>query len=242
MRSRLIVAVALMSVLALAAPAAADGDDGSSALRTYEVTLTNKASNQPISPPVVVTHDRDFEFWDKGSTASAGIVAIAEDGDPGVAAAMLDGLEGVTDVVNVGQPLTRKGTTFGDFTDTVTITIQARSGDRLSFAGMLICSNDGFTGIDSLRLPNNNRARVAYAHGYDAGSEINSERSEDIVDACSLLGPVLLDGDDNGNENESVDADGVITRHRGIVGESDLMVGHNWRDGVVKVKVKMING
>jgi len=54
----------------------------------------------------------------------------------------------------------------------VTFTINANPGDRLSFAGMLICTNDGFTGLDSLRLPNNNRARVTNARGYDAGSEI----------------------------------------------------------------------
>ena len=240
MRSRLIVVLALAMLLALAAPAIADGDGGE--LRTYEVTLWNKAANQPISPPVVVTHDRDIRFWQRGSTASAGLIAIAEDGDPGVAVGMLEGLDGVTDVVNVGQPLTRRGTTFGDFTDSVTFTIQARPGDRLSFAGMLICTNDGFTGVDSLRLPSNHRTRVTYARGYDAGSEINSERSEDIVDACSDLGPVTLDGDGNGNENDTVDADGVISRHRGIVGESDLLTAHNWRKGVVRVKVKMING
>jgi hypothetical protein len=241
MRSRLIVVIALMALLAVAAPAAAEGDDHTSDLRTYEVTLTNRATGQPISPPVLVTHDRDIRFWQRGTAASAGIVAIAEDGNPAVAVSMLDGVEGVTDVVNVGRPLTRKGTTVGDFTDSVTITIQARPGDRLSFAGMLICTNDGFTGIDSLRLPDNSRTRVAYAGGYDAGSEINTERSEDIVDACSLLGPVVLDGDDNGNENAAVDANGVVSRHRGIVGESDLLSAHNWNRGVVKIKVKMID-
>ena len=242
MRSRLIVVLALLVLLALAAPAAADDDSQSHELRTYEVTLTNRAATQPISPPVLVTHDRDIRFWQKGVAASAGIIAIAEDGNPAVAVDMLDGVDGVTDVVNVGRPLTPRGTTLGDFTDSVTVTIHARPGDRLSFAGMLICTNDGFTGIDSLRLPNNSRTRVAFAGGYDAGSEINTERSEDIVDACSLLGPVVLDGDDNGNENALVDAAGVVTHHRGIVGESDLLSAHNWNRTILKVKVKMING
>jgi hypothetical protein len=241
MRSRLIVVLALLVLLAVAAPASADGDSQSHDLRTYEVTLTNRAAAQPISPPVLVTHDRDIRFWQKGVAANAGIIAIAEDGDPTMAVNMFDGVEGVTAVVNVGQPLTPKGTTVGGFTDSVTVTIDARPGDRLSFAGMLICTNDGFTGIDSLRLPNNSRTRVAYAGGYDAGSEINTERSEDIVDPCSALGPVVLDGDTNGNENALVDAAGVVTRHRGIVGESDLLSAHNWDRAVVKVKVKMIN-
>lgn len=242
MRSRLIVTVALMAMLALAAPAVAEGD-GSGALRTYEVTLTNRAAGQPISPPVLVTHDRDIRFWHFGSQASEGIIAIAEDGNPDVAA-LLEGVPGITDVVNVGQPLTRRGTTVGDFTDSVTVTIQARPGDRLSFAGMLICTNDGFTGVDSLQLPNSRGAQVTYTAAYDAGSEINTERSEDIVDACSALGPVTLASDINGNENKNaaIDASGVVSRHRGIVGESDLLSAHNWDRGVVKVAVKMIEG
>lgn len=241
MRSRLIVAVA-MAVLMAAAPAAAEGGSASGELRTYQVTLRNLAGSQPISPPVVVTHDQDVSFWQRGASASAEIIAIAEDGNPAPAVALLEGLEGVTDVVNVGQPLTRRGTTFGDFSDTVTITIEAAPGDRLSFAGMLICTNDGFTGLDSLRLPSSKRTTVRYAQGYDAGSEINTERSEDIVDPCSALGPVTLDGDDNGNENAAVDADGVITPHRGIVGESDLLMAHNWNKRVVKVSIKRIDG
>ena len=90
MRSRLIVAVALMALLAVAAPAAAVGDDDDGELRTYEVTLTNKTTSQPISPPVVVTHDRDLRFWHPGDAASAGTIAIAEDGNPAVAVTMLD--------------------------------------------------------------------------------------------------------------------------------------------------------
>jgi hypothetical protein len=244
MRSRLIVAVALMAVLAVAAPAAADGDgDGATRdLRTYQVTLTNKTTSQPISPPVVVTHDRNIRFWEKGAAASAGIIAIAEDGNPDVAVGDLTGLPGVTAVEAAKGPLTPKGTTVGDFTDTVTVKIQARRGDRLSLAGMLICTNDGFTGVDSIRLPHNNRTRVTYAGAYDAGSEINTERSGDIPDPCSALGPVGLVGDPNGNINDGIDANGVISAHRGIVGESDLLAAHNWRHRVLQVKVKMVNG
>ena len=239
MRSRLIAAVALAALMA-AAPAAADGGYDSGDPRTYEVTLRNLAGSQPISPPVVVTHDRDTRFWQRGQEAAAELIAIAEDGDPGPATAWLSGLAGVTDVVNVGQPLTRRGTTFGDFSDTVTITITAAPGDRLSLAGMLICTNDGFVGLDSVRLKSSKRTTVRYARAYDAGSEVNTERSEDIVDPCSALGPVALDGDDNGNDNDGPDADGVVTRHRGIVGESDLLPAHNWRSRVVQVSIKRI--
>ena len=57
-----------------------------------------------------------------------------------------------------------------------------------------------------------------------------------------LVGPVTLDGDDNGNVNDAVDADGTIRRHRGIVGESDLSLAHNWRNRVVKVTITLLDG
>lgn len=233
MRSKMILLTAVLAVTAFAIPAGADSGE----LQTFEVTLTNLSDSQPISPPVVATHDSGVRFWQRGAAASYGIVAIAEDGNPAVAFDALSALlgSGITDVVNVGQPLTRAGTTVGDFSDTVTFTIEAYPGDRLSLAGMLICTNDGFAGVDSIRLTRN--GGEGYAGGYDAGSEINTERSEDIVDACSLLGPIALEGDDNGNENDAVDADGVITRHRGVVGESDLSSAHNWPTRILHISV-----
>lgn len=238
MRSKMIVLLAALALTVLAIPAGADSGE----LQTFEVTLTNLSESQPISPPVVATHDSAVRFWQRGVAASEGIVAIAEDGNPAPAFDALSSLvgAGVTDVVNVGRPLTRAGTTVGDFSDSVTFTIDAYPGDRLSFAGMLICTNDGFVGIDSIRLTRN--GGDGYANGYDAGSEINTERSEDIVDACSLLGPVVLGGDDNGNENDAVDAAGVITRHRGVVGESDLSAAHNWPTRVVHISVTPVDG
>lgn len=238
MRSKLIALIAVLAVTAFAIPAGADSGE----LQTFDVTITNLSESQPISPPVVVTHDSDVSFWQRGAAASAGIVAIAEDGDPAVAFDALSALigSGVTDVVNVGQPLTRAGTTHEDFSDTVTFTIDGHPGDRLSVAGMLICTNDGFVGVDSLRLTRD--GAEGYANGYDAGSEINTERSEDIVDACSLLGPAVLDGDDNGNENDAVDGGGVITRHRGVVGESDLLSAHNWPTRVLHISVTPLDG
>ena len=236
MRSRLIAIVGALALVAVALPAAANNGE----LHTYEVTITNLAATQPISPPVVVTHERSVSFWKAGQPASDGIIAIAENGDPAVAVGALDGAAGVTDVVNVGQPLTTAGTVVGDFSDTVTITIEGYASDRLSLAGMLICTNDGIAGLDSIKLPRD--SRTVEARGYDAGSEINTERSEDIVDACTDLGPVALDGDPNGNENDAVDASGVITRHRGIVGESDLLDAHNWGRSVLEVTISVVDG
>ena len=56
----------------------------------------------------------------------------------------------------------------------VTFTIEG--GDkakRLSYATMLICTNDGFTGVDSLKLPSAvGKTKTKTSAGYDAGTEI----------------------------------------------------------------------
>ncbi len=233
MRRLLALLGAALMVAAFAVPAAADETPTPS---TYEVTITNLAATQPISPPVVVTHHARNSFFRVGDVASDGIVAIAENGDPSVAFAAFDGARHVSDVVNVGQPLTLAGTTFGDFSDSVTIDIGGMRDDVLSLAGMLICTNDGFAGGDGLPLPR--RGSVTYYLGaYDAGSEANTEASADIVDACSLLGPVVLDGDDNGNNNDGIDTFDVVTVHPGIVGDADLLPAHNWDGAVLMVTI-----
>ena len=58
----------------------------------------------------------------------------------------------------------------------------------LSYASMLICTNDGFTGADGLRLPKRVGAAVsATSYAYDAGTEINTEYFGDIVPPCPAL-------------------------------------------------------
>ncbi|RMG98416.1 MAG: hypothetical protein D6706_07230 [Chloroflexi bacterium] len=230
-------------VVATGSVAAAGNEDGRKPrLRHYRVTIVNLATGQPISPPVVATHRAYVSMFHAGGLASPEIEALAEDGNQSLLVAALTGAHGVTDVVDVGMPLTRHGTTVGDFADSVTIEIAARPGDRLSLAGMLICTNDGFAGLDGVWLPRHGTA-VYRARGYDAGTEENTERSADIVDPCSALGPVPLPGDPDGNENVAVNTYPAqyIMRHPGIMGNGDLSAVHDWDGAVLKVFVTRID-
>ncbi|NNF06789.1 MAG: hypothetical protein HKN21_08510 [Candidatus Eisenbacteria bacterium] len=208
--------------------------------RRYRVTLTNLTSSQPLSPPVAATHNpSEIRMFRTGHQASAAIEAIAEDGDPSVMVNALSGNASVTDVVDVGQPLTRSGEVVGDFTDTVTFEINANSDDHLSLATMLICSNDGFTGVNALPLPNHG-SRTVLLRALDAGTEENTELSADIVDACSALGPTSLAGDPNGNNNSGIETNSPIRRHRNIRGDGDLGSEHRWYGRVAKLVVERI--
>lgn len=211
--------------------------------RTYRVTLTNLTDGQPFSPGVIATHRPNTGLFSVGELAHPPIEAIAEDGNEAPAVAALSSLSGITDIFDLGHPLTPNGVTVGTFTDSVTFEIGARPGDRLSLVTMLICTNDGFVGLDSGHLPANGSS-VFMLNGYDAGTEDNTEASEDIVDPCSGLGPVPLAGDPDGNDEAGVDSEPhvAISHHPGIDGGSDLdPAEHGWTDPVATLTVERID-
>jgi len=212
-------------------------------LRTYRVTIENETDGQPFSPGVAVTHRKSTRLFHVGDAASPGIEAIAEDGNEAPAVAAEMAAQGITDVFDINRPITPEGTTVGSFTDEFTFEIKALPRDRLSLAVMLICTNDGFTGLDSVRLPK--EGSVTYhAAGYDAGTENNTEQSEDIVDPCSALGPAPLAGDPNGNEDAAVDTSphDTIHHHSGIEGGADLSASmHGWINPVAEITIERID-
>ena len=65
----------------------------------------------------------------------------------------------------------------------LTFTVEAsKKARRLSWISMLICTNDGFTGVRNLRLPAQvGGEKFRYVRGYDAGTEINTESFSDLV-------------------------------------------------------------
>jgi len=163
--------------------------------------------------------------------ASAELEAIAEDGNEIPMFDLFTKSSKVTQVIDIGAPLApEKATTFR---------IMARPGDRLSLATMVICTNDGFTGLDRARLPKRG-TEIIWAAGYDAGTENNTELSVDIVDPCSALGAISLSGDPNGNENDAVDTNPPeqIQHHPNIQGVGDLTVDeHAWTKPAAKITI-----
>lgn len=203
--------------------------------KTYEVTLTNLTTGQPFSPPLLATHTKRVDVFNIGRPASEGIREIAENGNAAVLATALEGRRGVEDVVVAGGPLHRIG---GPGSNTMTLTIKATGrADQLSIASMLICTNDGFSGLHGVELPNGPHARTWYARAYDAGTERNTETSADIVDPCGAIGPVAIPGD---GLNGRTPTSGVIHLHPGINGGADLTAAHDWENPVLKVTARRI--
>jgi hypothetical protein len=247
---KLIAALGAAAALTLAAALPAASDDGQE-LRTYRVTLVNLTDGQPFSPPVAATHDRGIHMFQVGELASDELAAIAQGGNQVPMFNLFKGAPGVTEAVDIGVPLTRTGTVAdppgppGPFVDSATFEITGRPGDRLSLATMLICTNDGFLGLDSARLPRHG-ARAFLINGYDAGRENNTQLSEHLVDPCTDLGPVPLPGDPDGN----LDTGAVLTtppvrihHHPNIqTGVGELSpAAHGWKDPVAVAVVSRID-
>lgn len=203
--------------------------------RRYRVTITNLTTGQPLSPGVVVTHRHRVSLFELGHRASEGIRQIAENGDPAPAAAALTGIWGVGAVVSTPAPVGRMG--GGPFPSSLTVEIDASAGStHLSMAMMLICTNDGFAGLDGVRLPGGFREERYYARGYDAGTERNTEVASSIVPPCFAIGPVQ--GPTGGPDREAEHR--RIRYHRGIAGIGVLTSAHDWTGPVARVSIQRI--
>lgn len=200
---------------------------------TYEVTISNLTSGQPLTPPAVATHRGDVDVFAVGSAASPGVQQIAENGNPSVLIDALAVTPGVSQaLVTATGPLVPAGTPGAAmFDDSVTFTITAGPGARfLSYVSMLICTNDGFTGANRLKLPSAVGSSVSVSTlGYDAGTEINTEDFADIVPPCQGLIGVTSGEPGTGTTNPALAEGGVIHHHEGILGGADLVPAiHGW--------------
>lgn len=224
----------------------ADNDDHDDAPAIYEVTITNLTSGQPLTPPVVATHRRPLEVFEVGEDASFEVKEIAENGNNGPLLSALGSDKHVYEVLQAGTgPLVPAGTPGAAlFPDSVTFTISAEDGAKyLSFVAMLVCTNDGFTGVDGVRLPKKvGQSVITYTAGYDAGTEINTEDFADIVPPCQGLIGISSGEPGAGASNPALAEGGVIMHHLGIQGGADLVPGvHGWTDPVAKIEITRIH-
>ncbi len=223
----LVALAALLLTLLGAAPAYAHG--GSE--RTYRVTITNLTRGQPMTPFVVATHSRSTAIFRRGHAASSGLQSLAENGGVPDLVAELESNPKVGDV-SVAAP--DPAGPFGPGESVYTEIVSTPGARRLSVAGMLICTNDGFGAINSVKLKKD-RTQVLYGFAYDAGTEINTEAYVDLVPPCDDPEVGI------GMSNPELAENGVVRHHRGIRGIADLTRRtHGWHGPVIKVTIEPI--
>ncbi len=205
---------------------------------SYDITVTNMTTlgGQWFTPPLVATHRKAEDFFTAGKPASDRLMGLAENGDVPSFAADLEA-SGHVSAVTVGfgaaGPLAPG--------ESVTVSLSADPGSNfVSFASMLICTNDGFTGVDGAKLPKEVGDEIQlYAGAYDAGTEINTEDFADLVPPCQDLGGVSSDDAGTGASDPALAEGGVIRAHEGIMERSDLLSDpHGWTGPVAMFTVR----
>ncbi len=236
LRQKTISALTLVGVASiLLVPGLANSEEGS----TYKVTITNLTPGQAFTPPVLVTHSTRTGIFTLGEAASSEIQAIAENGNNapllaalGVNVEVHEVVEGMAPLVPANNP----GGTMFDSSATFMITTKGKA-KFLSFASMLICTNDGFTGLDSIKL--GKKKMTVFSVAYDARTEMNTEDFANMVPPCQGLIGVSSGEGGTGMTEPMLAEDGVVIPHVGIIGGDDLLPAvHGWGDPVAKIVIE----
>ncbi len=214
----------LAAAVMTAAFASAQGPGGT----LYRVSVTNITKGQILSPIVVATHVRQAPpLWSMGQPASDELAQVAEDAMLGPLEMQLGNSAEVLDVrriTGVNGPILPG--------ETASVEVEFSGPFRwVSAVGMLVTTNDAFTGLNGVRGPNAG-AGVHMAPAYDAGSEANTESCEHIPGPpCGNGGVRVTDG-----------AEGYVYIHPGISGEGDDLTesGYDWRNPVARFVIERL--
>jgi Spondin_N len=209
----------LISILAMSGSSRSDGDRG----RQFEVSITNVTKGQTFTPILVASHRKEVQLFDLGSEASPELEAVAETGDTGPLAALLESLSGVKDV-EVSAGLLGPG-------QTATVRVDAGGSFRhISAVAMLIPTNDGFFALNGIEVPFGHGAKTRLSPAYDAGSEVNDELCANIPGPqCGGSGAIDAGTDENG----------VVHINAAIQGVGDLEPSvWDWRNPVARIVIR----
>lgn len=170
---------------------------------------TQDAGGVFLTPVWFGLHDGAFDLFDAGASASAGLEAMAEDGNAaGLAAALT-----AADADGQGFVVTgAAGPIAAGETAVRTVSVDAASNGFASFAAMILPSNDAFVGTeDALRLfgrfgqfRGEQTVELAGADVFDAGTELNTERDAAFINQAA--------------PNTGVTEGGVVRAHPGFNG------------------------
>ena len=185
----------------------------------YDVTVTNMTHGQVFTPVLVATHKRNVTLFSVGEPASDELAQLAEGGATDPLAERLDSMGNSVGHIAVSDE--------GPFVAGESVTVQVpanRRYNRISLASMLAITNDGFVGLNNVRL----RPGTYVVPVYDAGTEDNDEFVTNIPGT-------------GGEGYNPVDGEGFVHIHAGIHGIGDLPAPENldWRNPAAKVTINL---
>ena len=206
------------------------------------IQFTNLTHGSHFTPLLVSAHSSDQHIFEVSTAASSSLQAMAEGGDTSGLITELSALN--ADLIdNPAGGLTAPGQTI-NFN-----LVTQETNTRLSVVGMILPSNDGFVGLDSLTIPNEEGSYTYYLNAYDAGTEANDE----IVNGAGAPGAPGIPADplmQNGSGATgvtSVENNTQVHIHRGVLGDTDASGGasdldsriHRWLNPVARLVIEV---
>lgn len=217
---------------------------GQAAAAEFSVTVKNLTNGTWFTPLLITAHDKYTDVFETGEPASDELQAVAEGGDISGLVSLVGGEDADTVANPAGGLLAPGASVDGVFLDT------DRTRNRyLSIVAMLLPTNDGFVGLDSLRIPRIPGTYTYYLNGYDAGTEANDE----LITGGDAPGVPGIPADPGGNDGTGgtgatgLDANPTVHIHRGVLGDTDPLGGisdldstvHRWQNPVAEVIIKV---
>jgi len=217
---------------------------GQAAAAEFTVSVKNLTNGTYFTPLLITAHKANTRLFETGTPASAELQAVAEGGDLSGLVAIVGGSDRDT-VVDPAGGLLAPGAMVSD----VYFNTNRTRHRYLSLVAMLLPTNDGFVGLDSLRIPRIPGTYRYYLSGYDAGTEANDER----ITGGGAPGAPGIPADPGGMAGvggtgaASTDSNESVHVHRGIVGDSIEEGGisdlnstvHRWLNPVAEVIVEV---
>lgn len=207
----------------------------------FDVQITNLTNGIWFTPFLVAAHPEGTAFFQSGQPASANLQAMAEGGD-------ISGL--VTDATGIGATIVENpanGFLSPGMSTSTALDTDGTSNTQLSIVAMLLPTNDGFAGLNSVTIPTTPGVYVFNVPAYDAGTEANDEQ----LTGGGAPGAAGIPGDPGGLAGTGgtgvagADANPNVHIHRNTLGDTDAAGGtsdldsrvHRWLNPVIRVTV-----
>lgn len=191
------------------------------AAQDLNITITNLTHGSFFTPLIITAHKADMHMFLVGSPASdfTGLQAMAEGGSVSDIETNFQN-EGADIVINPAGGLLAAGTS-------TTFTMNTSDANtQLSLTSMILPTNDGFTGINNLTIPQETGTYTYNLNAYDAGTEENNEIFAAGGGAPNTLGmpgpaPVVEASGVNGTGMPTNGELELIHIHRGVLGDTN---------------------
>jgi len=200
---------------------------------TFQVTFTNMTTGQLMTPPVTALHDPSVHLFQVGETSSDAVRDIAETGNNAALVAFATDTANAAVVSAAGVAGTGP---FGPGESVVISLTTAEAGQVFSAVNMVICTNDGISGVDSMELPADNEPVTVTAMPYDAGTRENQD------DALSFFPPPCTIPGGTVAEAPVEDPRQAIAAHPGQSNLANLPDGANFdfETGVPVLQIEIV--